>query len=415
MRILIHGINFFPELTGIGKYTGELAQFLSQKGNQVRVVTAPPYYPQWKINCPYSGGLYKQEKIDEIEVIRCPLWVPSKPTGWNRVLHLASFTLSSIPAMLWQTTWKPDIVISIAPAILCSPISWLTARLAKAKAWLHIQDFELEAAINLRLLPGFGFISNILKKAEAFLFQRFDTVSTISQRMLERLWDKGIAAQKTYLLPNWVDSQVIFPLSHPSRTRREIGARDDQIMILYSGNLGKKQGLELLIEAARSLQDNQSLLFVICGNGSARSLLEKQAADLPNVRFIDLKPLEQLNDLLNAADIHVLVQRAETADLVMPSKLSGMLASGKPVIATATAGTELALVIEKVGVLIPPENAQRLSEAILSLAQDASRRKELGKLGSEFALTHWDKELILEGFLSKLRYNSDRQSLIKYE
>jgi colanic acid biosynthesis glycosyl transferase WcaI len=125
---------------------------------------------------------------------------------------------------------------------------------------------------------------------------------------------------------------------------------------------------------------------------------------------MDLKPIEQLNELLNAADVHVLVQRAETADLVMPSKLSGMLASGRPVIATATYGTELATVIEETGVLVPPENLLRLTQAILSLAQDASRREHLGKLGLQFVLTHWEKELVLEGLLSKLRYNTVRKS-----
>jgi colanic acid biosynthesis glycosyl transferase WcaI len=409
MRILIYGINFTPELTGIGKYTGELAQFLAQHSQQIRVVTAPPYYPHWKIMPPYSGWRYKQEQMDGIRVFRCPIWVPAKPSGLNRILHLASFGLSTLPVMLSQIPWKPDIVICIAPAIFCAPAAWITAHFSRAQAWLHIQDFELEAAVNLKFLPGSGFLVSMLKKIEAVLLQRFDIVSTISQRMLQRLWQKGVPDQKTYLLPNWVDCKVIFPLSRPSPMRDEIGATPDQIVILYSGNLGKKQGLELLIAAAHALQNETSLLFVICGNGSARSYLEKQAENMPNIRFMDLKPIEQLNDLLNAADVHVLVQRAETADLVMPSKLSGMLASGRPVIATATHGTELAAVIEETGVLVSPENLPKLTQAILSLAQDVSRRENLGKQGLQFVLTHWEKELVLEGLLSKLRYNTVRK------
>ena len=408
MRILIHGINFAPELTGIGKFTGELAQFLAQHGHQVRVVTAPPYYPHWIITSPYSAWRYKREIMGDILVIRCPLWVPSKPTGLNRILHLASFALSSLPAMLCQVAWKPNVVLSVAPAILSAPASWLTARLARAQAWLHIQDFEIEAAVSLNLLPGFGFVISLFKKIEAFGLKRFDTVSTISQRMLERLWKKGIPDRKTYLLPNWVDCQTIFPLTQPSLMRNEIGASPEQTVILYSGNLGKKQGLELLVAAAQTLKNIPSLLFVICGNGSARSQLEKQAENLPNIRFVDLKPVEQLNDLLNAADIHILVQRTETADLVMPSKLTGMLASGRPVIATATQGTELARVIDEIGVLVPPENLQKLTQAIIGLAQDQPRREELGKLGLQFVLSHWEKELVLENFLSKLRYNTER-------
>ena len=410
MRILIYGINFTPELTGIGKYTGELAQYLSQRGEQVRVITAPPYYPYWKVQSPYSAWHYLREQIDGFLVFRCPVWVPARPSGLKRVLHLASFALSSVPAMLRQISWKPDIVVCIAPAIFCAPAAWITARRARARSWLHIQDFELEAAINLKILPGLGFLTSFLSKIEAFLLKRFDVVSTISQRMLERLHQKGISDHKTYLLPNWVDCKVILPLSHPSPIRKEIGADPEKVVILYSGNLGQKQGLELLVGAAQALQNENDLFFVICGNGSARPQLEKQAENLSNIRFMDLRPIEQLNELLNAADIHVLVQRAETADLVMPSKLSGMLASGRPVIATASGGTELAEVIEETGLLVPPENLQELTQAILSLAHDMPRREALGKQGLQFVHTHWEKELVLEKLLYKLRYNTVRRS-----
>jgi colanic acid biosynthesis glycosyl transferase WcaI len=405
MRILIYGINFIPELTGIGKYTGELAQFLSQRGGQVRVVTAPPYYPYWEIQSPYSGWHYVREQIDGIQVFRCPVWV----------LHLASFALSSLSTVFSQISWKPDVVICVAPAIFCAPAAWITARIARAKSWLHIQDFELEAAINLKLLPGLGFLTSFILKIEGFLLKRFDVVSTISQRMLERLHEKGVPDHKTYLLPNWVDRKVIFPLSHPSRIRQEIGAGPEKIVILYSGNLGQKQGLELLVGAAQVLQNENDIFFVICGNGSARSQLEEQAENLSNIRFIDLRPVEQLNELLNVADIHILLQRAETADLVMPSKLGGMLASGRPVIATASRGTELAAVIQETGLLIPPENLKELTQAIFSLAHDAPRREELGKRGLQFVRAHWEKQRVLDKLLIKLGYNTVLQSFNEQE
>ena len=119
MRVLIHGINYFPELTGIGKYTGEMAQWLSEKGASVRVVTAPPYYPDWKIGDGYSGSKYTFDNIDGIDVWRCPLWIPKEKTGFKRVLHLLSFAASSFPIMLRQIFWKPDVLIVVEPTFFC--------------------------------------------------------------------------------------------------------------------------------------------------------------------------------------------------------------------------------------------------------------------------------------------------------
>ena len=153
METLIIGINFSPELTGIGKYTGELAEYLVEAGHEVRVITAPPYYPQWQVQDGYSSWRYRRERRRGIVIYRCPLWVPARPTGLKRILHLASFGLSSLPPAILLAGWRPQVVLSIAPALLSAPAALLSARLAGAKAWLHIQDFELEAAVSLGLVP----------------------------------------------------------------------------------------------------------------------------------------------------------------------------------------------------------------------------------------------------------------------
>ena len=143
MRLLIHGLNFAPELTGIGKYTGEMAAYLENHGYEVRVITTPPYYPHWKVQPGYSGRSYRRETDQGVRILRCPLLVPRQPTGIKRILHLLSFAFSSFPAMLSQLSWRPHLVMSIAPAFACAPFSLLTARLARSRAWLHIQDFEV--------------------------------------------------------------------------------------------------------------------------------------------------------------------------------------------------------------------------------------------------------------------------------
>ena len=194
MRVLILGINFYPEPTSTGKYTGELAAYLSQQGYQVRVVTAPPYYPHWRVAAGYHAGCYTRESWQGVEIRRCPLWVPRRPTGLTRLLHLASFALSCIPVLTGQIKWKPQVVLCVAPTLMNAPGALLLSRRCKAKSWLHLQDFELDAALGLGLLPGGRWLARLVGWVERFLLNKFDRVSTISGRMLARLADKGVTA-----------------------------------------------------------------------------------------------------------------------------------------------------------------------------------------------------------------------------
>lgn len=243
MRILIHGINYTPELTGIGKYTGEMAEWLAFQGHEIRVVTAPPYYPAWKVAKEYSTWRYKKEFVNRVTVFRCPLWVPNKQKGMNRLLHLASFAFFSLPVMLLQFFWRPDVVIVIEPPFFCAPQGWLIARLSGAKSWLHIQDFEIDAAFALGLLP-FGPIRSFVAALECWVMRRFDRVSTISKNMANRLIvGKQVPAKRACLFPNWTDIEDIKYDSEKARLfRRKYGFNERQFLVLYSGNMGKKQG-----------------------------------------------------------------------------------------------------------------------------------------------------------------------------
>lgn len=396
MRVLINSINYFPELTGIGKYTGEMAEWLASRGFEVRVITAPPYYPSWKIGPGYSGKWYSKEHRAGVTVIRCPLWVPRKPTGVTRILHLASFAFTCFPVVLWNAvTWRPNIVFTVEPPLFCAPGAWLAARISRGMAWLHIQDFEVDAAFDLGILR-FRFLQTIITGLERWLMRRFDRVSTISERMLERLASKGIRADRQMLFPNWVDTSVIRPVEPPYRLRKELNVPNESFVLLYSGNMGKKQGLEILADVGKMLSHREDILFVLCGDGVAREGLESLVAGMTNVRFLPLQPAERLNDLLNMADVHLLPQRVDAEDLVMPSKLTSMLASGRPVIATAREGTQVADVVKQCGVVVKPGDAAELKSAILQLVDDRAERKRLGEAGRRYATEHWSREKVLE-------------------
>jgi colanic acid biosynthesis glycosyl transferase WcaI len=247
-----------------------------------------------------------------------------------------------------------------------------------------VQDFEVDAAFELGLLRG-GFMRRLVLAMEQRLLAGFDTVSTISQRMLARLDAKGVPPQRRALLPNGIDPNQIRPAPASLRMRSELGIAEGQLVCLFAGTMNRKQGIHLLVEAARRLQSRSDVVIVLSGNGEFRAALQTQAQGLANVRFLDLCPADRFNELLNLADIHLLPQLRGAADLVMPSKLSGMLASGRPVVAAAAAGTEIASVVQGCGLVIEPESDEAFAQAIAQLCDDAAARQRMGAAAREFA------------------------------
>jgi colanic acid biosynthesis glycosyl transferase WcaI len=402
MKIIIYGINFSPEEIGIGKYTGELAEWLSNYGWEVCALSAPPYYPAWEVSPEYSSWRYAHEITGRVRVVRCPLYIPRSPNGFKRILHLLSFALSSFPILLKEVlAWKPDVVLAVEPPFFGAIGAAIAARLGKVKSWLHIQDLEIDAAFDLNLLPS-PILRTPVRAIERYILHRFDRVSTISKTMMVRVQEKGIPKKNLILFPNWVDTNEIKPLDSSSSIRKEFGIPDDTIIALYSGNMGSKQGLELIVEAARMLEDTPGVRFLICGGGPALKKLIKQAEGLNNIEFSPLQPADRFNDLLNVADIHLLPQRAEVSGLVMPSKLGPMMASGRPVIVTTDKASELGEVAAIGGVVIPPEDSSAFSKAVLDLATNDVERDFLGSRGHKYVEGHWSKEKVLSKFMVDL-------------
>ena len=403
MKILIHSLNTAPELVGVGKYTGDMAEYFAERGAEVTVVSAPPYYPDWRVWPGYSGRWYSVDRAERLVTRRCPVWVPTRPTGATRALHLASFAASSAPIVLRQAMReRPDIILAVAPTILCAPGALAASRAAGCASWLHVQDLEVDIASRLGLLPAS--VGAALRSWERRLFRLHDVVSTISPRMAERIGPCGSTGATPEVLPNWVDTQAIAP-QLSSRLRDELGYTAEDVVTLYSGNLGEKQGLETLLEAAQQLRADERLKFLICGDGAGRTRVEAwvRARRLTNVRHLPLQPAERLGDLLNAGDIQVLTQRADTEGSVMPSKLGGMLASGRPVAAAVDSAGSVAEVLGESGggIAVEAQDAGALAQVLRSLADDPGRRSKTGALGREYVVRNWSRDAVLAQFYDR--------------
>ena len=282
----------------------------------------------------------------------------------------------------------------------------MSARLCGAKTLLHIQDFELDAAMSLGML-GKGSVQHILYKVEKFLMQGAARVSAISGEMRRRVVEKGIPKDRTWLFPNWSDVGFVRPMPRDNEVRWELGARPDDVLVLHTGNMGEKQGLDLVLDAADRLRDLREIKFAMIGDGVSRESLMKavKLRRLGNVCFFPVQPLERLPLMLAAGDIHLVVQRREAASLVMPSKLTNILAAGRPSVATAEPRTALYDVLKEYdcGLVTAPGNAKELAAGIVALAGNPRERERLGQNARQYAESYLNKDKILSEFESRLQ------------
>ncbi|HAV7602185.1 TPA: colanic acid biosynthesis fucosyltransferase WcaI [Escherichia coli] len=406
MKILVYGINYSPELTGIGKYTGEMVEWMVQQGHEVRVITAPPYYPEWQVGARYSSWRYRRENGDTT-VWRCPLYVPKQPSTLKRLIHLGSFAFSSFFPLMAQRRWKPDRIIGVVPTLFCTPGMRLLAKLSGARTLLHIQDYEVDAMLGLGM-AGNGRAGKVAKLASAFErsgLHNVDNVSTISRSMMNKACEKGVASEKVIFFPNWSEVSRFreVPETLVMALRQRLGLPDERKIILYSGNIGEKQGLESVITAAEQLRE-QPWLFAIVGQGGGKARLEKMVAErgLDNVKFLPLQSYEDLPALLAIGDCHLVIQKRGAADAVLPSKLTNILAVGGNAVITAEPQTELGqLCLDNPGiaVCVTPESVPSLVDGI-EQALKMPKRNTVARAWAERSL---DKEHVLNQFIADIR------------
>lgn len=370
-RIFLYGMNYAPELTGIGRYSGELGAYLALQGMKVEVVTTAPHYPGWSVRPPHGRFAYSSKILDGARVHRCPMIMRKRMRGIWRLLAPVSFALFSAPLAFWRILRsRPDTVLVVEPTLAIVPAAWLGARLTGARMVLHVQDLEVDVAFAVGHISG-GLARRFAMTIERFLLAGFDHIVTISNEMRSRIQDKGVAESRISLVRNWVDARKIVPLPrHPNSFRQELGLTGDHFVVLYAGNIGIKQALDIMLDAAVQLADQPNIVFVIAGEGPEKAPLQTRYGHLPNVRYLPLQPEERLCELLNFADLHALPQNASAADLVLPSKLGGMMASGRDMVICADPGTEIHTFLSGSAIVVPSGDSKAMADAIRTRAAD---------------------------------------------
>lgn len=377
-RILLIGGNYAPELTGIGKYNGEMMKWFADRGLTVTIITTYPYYPEWSIHSQYKSKShwYSTEKIQHnntIEtIIRCPHYVPQNPSGLKRLISDTTIFFSFFIALIGQLfKAKHDYVLSVAPPFSIGILGMLYKTLRGGKTIYHIQDLQIDAARDLNMIKSHA-VLNILFTIEKFILKHTDYISTISAGMIKKIEEK--CEKPVTFFPNWADVDAYFPLTNKIALKAKFGFDKEDKIVLYSGAIGEKQGLEMILNTAGNLKDER-VKFIICGVGPFKAKLEMlaQKQHLKNVVFMPLQSAANFNAFLNVADVHLVLQKGSASDLVLPSKLMTILSVGGVAIVSAMPGTSLYSMMQnnKLGMVIPPENQHDLDKAVaLALNSD---------------------------------------------
>ncbi|MEY2492543.1 MAG: colanic acid biosynthesis glycosyl transferase WcaI [Verrucomicrobiota bacterium] len=403
MRVIVWGINYAPEFTGIAPHSVALCEFLSGQGQEVEMVTSFPYYPSWQ-KCPEDRErLYRTDVVNRVRVHRCWHFVPARVSALKRILHEGSFVFTSTLRALSMP--RPDVYVIVSPPMLLGVAAWLVGKIKRAPFVFHVQDMQPDAAVGLGMLKP-NWFTRALYGLEAFAYRHAARVSGITRGMLKTFQGKGVPESKLIYFPNAIDLKSYAPAPERGEFRRRHGFTSDEFLAVYAGNLGVKQGLNVLLETAASLRDHPRIRFVICGAGAQREALAARAREmkLPNFSMLPLQAGLDYRALLVDAELCLITQQAGAGNSFFPSKLLGLLAEAKPVVTVAAPECELALSLceGNFGVNVPPGQPQELAELLERLAKDPKRLAEYGAAGRRY-VEQFEKGKIMRDFAEELQ------------
>lgn len=400
MRVVVWGINYAPEITGIAPHNVALCEFLRGRGDDIEMVTTFAYYPAWRKRDEDRHLLFRTDVINGVLVHRCWHFVPRIVSAWKRIIHEGTFVLTSTLRVL--SLDRPDVYIIVSPPLLLGAAAWLVARFKRAPFVFHVQDLQPDAAVGLGMLKA-GWFTRALYWLESFAYKKAARVSGISEEILDAFRRKGVPEKKLILFPNGVALPSLAEIPERGNFRAKHGFTANEFLAIYAGNLGVKQGLDILLDAAKSLATG--IRVVLCGDGAERVALEKSLRDrhLTNVTMLPLHFGRDYQELLVDADVSLITQQSGSGNAFFPSKLLITLAHSSPVVTVADDESALARAVVEGGFgrNVLPEKPGELANVLLDLAQDRQRLRDYGLAGRAY-VERFEQKRLLGNFAQQL-------------
>jgi len=394
MRLLFVALNFHPDRLGNAPIITDLAAGLQQRGHAVTVLCALPHHETGRIAPEYRGRLWQRERVRGVDVLR--VWIATGEGGLLKLANYASFT--AIAALAGSLLPAPDLIFSPSPPITLGLVDGWLARLKGTPFVFNLQDLFPDVAIQLGVLRDRRAVA-LFRGIEELTYRRAAHLTVLSAGMAELLARRGVPPDKVSVIPNCVDLDTITPRT-VSAARQRLGLQE-RFVVGFSGRIGASQGLESVVDAAALLADDPHLQFLVVGSGSSLATIQARAQrlGLANLRFLPTAPREELADSLAAADLHLVPLRRGLATYSVPSKLLGIMAAGRPALASVDEGSEAARLIARAGcgTVVPPEDPAALAAAIRSYAADTARGHREGAAGRRYL----EAELRLETLVDR--------------
>jgi colanic acid biosynthesis glycosyl transferase WcaI len=389
MRITVLCPHFDPDTAPTGRVMSRIVAELAALGHELHVVTSLPWYRTHGIEPGWGGRLVRTETMPWGSITRVhPFCSGDKTNLVRRALGFLGFSaLVGLRGLVAGGRGaSPDVVLVMSPPLTLGLTGWVVSVLRRSRLVFNIQDVFPDAAVETGAITNPRVIA-AARWLERVSYHRSDVVTVLSEDLAENLRAK-VAPQRrndVVVIPNFVDTAELVRSSRHTDYRRQLGVGDSMV-VMYAGNLGLSQSLELVLAAARALPE---VNFVINGEGSGRAELERQAEGLANLVFVDYQPAERLNEVLASGDIHLVPLRAGLGRVSVPSKTYSILAAGRPVLAAIDPGTEVPRILEAsgAGVWVPPDDEAAFVAALREMVADPDRCAQMGANGRRWVET----------------------------
>lgn len=415
MNVVVLGLNYLPESTSIGPYTAELAEHLRERGHDVRVITGFPSAPTWKIWPGYTNRRFMREVINGVTVFRTYLYVPKNPSkALQRILFDCVFSISALAGIFAGK--RPHLVVVISPPLQLAITGRIIAALSRARLYLHIQDLVPDAAVAVGALRKGSLAWRVGRALERWAYRSSAGVGVICDGMRRNLIEKGVDPEKVITLPNYVDAgfcESVDRRNNSFRTRFQVP--ESAFLVMYSGSVSGKQGLQTYVGAAKDFDDEGKVVCCLIGDGANLSELKDVAESLSLKRFLflPLQPRQELANQLSAADLLVITQRKQVTDIVFPGKLLYYMAAGTAILAAVNEESETGRFIKEhqVGVVVPPEDPAAMAKAIRWMSEHREEARAFGRNGRRLIESRFDRSIVLRHFSAHLERLAGSETL----